>query len=395
MSEIKRRTIYITALIAALAYIVVGNRLNYQQIHLEGATGGGVTVSGKVTEVKNSQLYSAAEYLHEGEETVFEAKTKNGIVTAGQYSDVYDQVDYKTVEVGDRVVLTSYDDGNTWTFAGYDRSFVIAAAVLLFFACLIVFGGIKGVNTILALLLTGGFVFGVFLPAVLAGKNIYFWTFMTCVMSIATTMVIVHGVSKKTLGAIIGCISGLGLCAVLMGIMINAASLSGMVDECYYYLSILDIGFSIDLRAVVFAGVLIGALGAVMDVSISIATSLWEIKEKGVPMEVSDYFRSCLNIGRDIMGTMTNTLILAYIGTCLAEVLLLYANNYNLLELVNREVVVVQIIQSLIGSTGLLFTIPFTGLVCGLLFYDKYAFMDEETDEEFMPYVKNGEKKDV
>ncbi len=386
MDTAKKRIIYFGAIIAALIYIFAGNRLNYKKIHLEGAAGGGTTISGVVTEVSGKEIYSTEAYLHEGEATNFTARTKNGEVKAVQYADVYDQVDYKTVEVGDRVVLNSYIE-DSYTFAGYDRSAVLLTAILLFFACLIIFGGVKGVNTILALMLTGGFVFAVFLPAVLAGKNIYFWTFTTCVMSIATTMVIVHGVSKKTLGAIIGCISGVALCAVLMLIMIHAAKLSGMVDECYYYLSILDIDFTIDLKAVVFAGVLIGALGAVMDVSISIATSLWEIKEKGVDMDVSDYFRSCLNIGRDIMGTMTNTLILAYIGTCLAEVLLLYANNYNLLELVNREVVVTQIIQSLIGSTGLLFTIPFTGLVCGVLFYDKYAF-PEDTGEEFMPYVK-------
>lgn len=387
MSDTKRKIIYFGALFTALIYIIAGNRLNYKKIQLDGAAGGGITTSGVVTAVKDARLYSHEAYLHEGEETVFDTSTKNGTVTASQYADVYDQVDYKTVEKGDRVVLTSYDNGQSWTFAGYDRSLALYVAVFAFFACLILFGGVKGLNTILALLLTGGFVFAVFLPAVLAGKNIYFWTFMTCVMSIATTMVIVHGVSKKTLGAIIGCISGVLLCAVLMLIMIRTAKLSGMVDECYYYLSILDIGFSIDLKAVVFAGVLIGALGAVMDVSISIATSLWEIKEKGVDMDVSDYFRSCLNIGRDIMGTMTNTLILAYIGTCLAEVLLLYANNYDFLQLINREVVVTQIIQSLIGSTGLLFTIPFTGLVCGILYYDKYAFMDSEP-EEFMPYVK-------
>ena len=384
LTNLKEKAVYLAAVIIALLYIVIGGKMNYKKIDVAGMEGS-KTISGVVTEVKNAELYSKEAYLYEGEATNFTAKTKSGSVEAVQYADVYDQVDYKTVEKGDRVVLTSFD-GENWSFAGYDRSFVLALSVLLFFGCLILFGGIKGVNTILALLLTGGFVFVVFLPAVLSEKNIYFWTFMTCVMSIATTMVIVHGVSKKTLGAIIGCISGVGLCAVLMAILIKAAALSGMVDECYYYLSILDIGFSIDLRAVVFAGVLIGAMGAVMDVSISIATSLWEIKEKNIPMEKADYFRSCLNIGRDIMGTMTNTLILAYIGTCLAEVLLLYANNYNFLELINREVVVVQLIQSLVGSTGLLFTIPFTGLVCANLFYDKYNFPDE-VDPDFMPYI--------
>ncbi len=384
MEKFRHILIYCAAVAIAAVYIVVGNRLNYRKPDVNA---GSVSKSAVVTEVNEASDYTREAYLYEGEETKFTAKLGDGTeVTASQYADVYDEVDYKTVEKGDKVVLTSYGDGN-WTFAGYDRSFALAMAAVVFFVCLIIFGGVKGLNTIFALLLTGGFVFGVFIPAVLAGRNIYFWTGMTCFMSIATTMVIVHGPSRKTLGAIIGCMSGVTLCAALMGIMIGVLHLNGMIDECSYYLSILDIGFTIDLKAVVFAGVLIGALGAVMDVSISIATALWEIHEKGVPMERGDYFRSCLNIGRDIMGTMTNTLILAYIGTGFTEVLLLVANNYNPIELINREVVVVQLIQSLIGSMGLLFTIPFTGAVCAYLFYDKYNFPDE-IDPDFMPYVK-------
>lgn len=388
MDKYKSAVIYMTALIIAILYIFIGNKINSRQTE---KAEGSLSVSAKVTNVYEAEVYSREAYLYEGLETKFDAVINGGkTVTASQYADVYDQVDYKTVEKGDRIVLTSYDQGQNWTFAGYDRSFMLAVSLIVFFVFLIIFGGTKGLNTIIALLLTGCFVFVVFIPAVLSNKNIYFWAAMTCVMSIATTMVIVHGPSKKTLGAIIGCISGVALCGVLMGIMIHALNLSGMVDECSYYLSILDIGFTIDLRAVVFAGVLIGALGAVMDVSISIATALWEIKEKGIPMEKSDYFRSCLNIGRDIMGTMTNTLILAYIGTGFTEVLLLVANNYNMIEFINREVVVVQLIQSIIGSMGLLFTIPFTGLVCANLFYDKYNF-DDSVDPDFMPYVK--EKK--
>lgn len=383
----RNKIIYISAVLAAVLYIILGNRLNNKHLDLTGNSGS-LSASAVVLEIKNEQLYSHQAYLHEGMETRFEARLNSGKqVQASQYADVYDQVDYKKVEVGDKVVLTSYDNGENWTFAGFDRTTALLALVLVFFACLIAFGGIKGVNTILALGLTVGFVFAVFLPSVLSGKNVYFWTFMTCFMSIATTMVIVHGVSRKTLCAIIGCMSGVTLCAVLMGIMIKALNLTGMVDECSYYLSILDLDFTIDLRAIVFSGVLIGAMGAVMDVSISISTSLWEIREKGVPMEKADYFKSCLNIGRDIMGTMTNTLVLAYIGSGMAEVLLLVANNYNPIELFNREVVVVQLAQSLIGSMGLLFTIPFTGIICSYLFYDKYNF-DDTIDPDFMPYVK-------
>ena len=119
MDTAKKRIIYFGAIIAALIYIFAGNRLNYKKIHLEGAAGGGTTISGVVTEVSGKEIYSTEAYLHEGEATNFTARTKNGEVKAVQYADVYDQVDYKTVEVGDRVVLNSYME-DSYTFAGYN-----------------------------------------------------------------------------------------------------------------------------------------------------------------------------------------------------------------------------------------------------------------------------------
>ena len=167
----KEKAIYLTAVIIAILYIIIGGKHNYRKIDTAGMEGS-ETIGGVVTEVGGSELYSKEAYLYEGEATNFSAKTKYGVINAVQYADVYDQVDYKTVEKGDRIVLTSFD-GENWSFAGYDRSLVLAVSILLFFGCLILFGGFKGVNTILALLLTGGFVFVVFLPAVLSEKNIY------------------------------------------------------------------------------------------------------------------------------------------------------------------------------------------------------------------------------
>lgn len=385
---------YIGAVLAALIYIIAGNRITYSENKIFADEQRAESVSAVVTKVYSQQEYSKEEYLYEGVQINMECRRKNGdIIEAVQYIDTYDQVSYKQAEVGDKIVLNSFDNGESWSFSAYDRSNYLIGFSVVFFVMLAVFGKIKGFNTILALLLTCGNIFCVLVPAILGGRNIYLWTLITCVVSISTSMVIIHGANKMTLSAVIGCIAGVCLSCVLMvgmGLMLN---LTGMTDESSYYLLILDPENPVDLKAIVFSGIIISALGAVMDVAISIASPLEELCRQTGNIEQEDLFKSGINIGRDIMGTMTNTLVLAYIGSSLTEVLLLAVNNYSFLELVNREMVVVELLQTLVGSMGVLLTIPFTAFVCSRLFYNKYDMeLTREEIDSFMPYVNNNEK---
>ena len=104
-----------------------------------------------------------------------------------------------------------------------------------------------------------------------------------------------------------------------------------------------------------------------MDVAMSIASSLDEIRTERAVTKY-DLIRSGLNIGKDIMGTMANTLILAYIGSSLVMVLIYGVSNYPLFQLLNKEEIIIEMLQSLIGSLGMLFTIPFTTVVSSILF---------------------------
>lgn len=119
----------------------------------------------------------------------------------------------------------------------------------------------------------------------------------------------------------------------------------------------------INLRGVIFAAIVIGALGATMDVAMSIASSLDEILFHKPDISDLDLMRSGLNIGRDIMGTMANTLVLAYVGSSLHLILLLMAYNNDIGAIVNRESIAVELLQSVAGSIGILFTVPATAAV--------------------------------
>ena len=194
---------------------------------------------------------------------------------------------------------------------------------------------------------------------------------MTCAFITLSTIILVYGCSKKTIATSFGCIGGVLVAGILTLIMNSVLNLTGFVDENAIYLEQLN--SAIDLKAIIFAGILIGALGAIMDVSIDIASSLNEVSSNAEKLEFKDIMKSGLNIGKDIMGTMTNTLILAYIGSSLSTVLLLTASSHSISYLFNLEMIAVEILQAIVGSIGILTTIPLTSLIAASL----YKYVDK------------------
>lgn len=144
--------------------------------------------------------------------------------------------------------------------------------------------------------------------------------------------------------------------------------LTGMVDEDSLYLQMVQTVSPIDLRGIIFAAIIIGALGAIMDVAMDIASSLYELRRNVPDISAGKLISSGFNIGRDVMGTMANTLVLAYIGSGLATTLLLVAYNVTFVELMNMELIVVELLQALVGSIGIILAIPLTALICAAIY---------------------------
>ena len=378
----KNTLIYLSTITVSLVLLILGNKITTRDLSLlkgmEGVTAEKAQVI-KIIKVNSVQYNLGGENLEEGKEIVFSAQILSGKhrsqqVMAVQSTDPFTGVPLKEVEAGDKVVLYRLDNQDSeydYVLGEYLRTNLLMVLGLVFFLLLLLFGRFKGFNTILSLIFTGIAIFAVFIPAVLQGFNIYFWSIITCVFIIIMTLLIIYGANKKSLAAGIGCIVGILISGILTLIMNKALHLTGLVNEESLYIIRMNSQNPIDLKAIIFAAIIIGAVGAIMDMSMSLASALSELHEK---LEYSPFtllVKSGMSIGRDMMGTMTSTLILAYIGSSLSAVLLLVSYNSSVLELLNKEIIVVEVLQALVGSIGILFTIPLTSLVCGYLYSER------------------------
>lgn len=296
---------------------------------------------------------------------------KGTVVEGVQSLNEYFMVLPKPVEVGDKILLYNVPSDQyqvDWVYGEYVRTDTLLILGIIFAILLILYGRKKGLQTLISLVFTVLAIFMVFIPAVLSGQNIYIWTIIICLFITVMTLVTVSGVNVKTQAAIIGCMSGIFAAGILVLIMDHFLSLTGVVDEDSIYLLLMNPDKPIDLKGIFFGAIIIGAMGAIMDVSMSISSALYEINEKYAARGFKELVESGINIGRDIMGTMANTLVLAYIGSSLSIVLLLITYNPSLIDLLNRELVVIEILQALIGSLGILLTLPLTAIVSAFLF---------------------------
>ncbi len=328
--------------------------------------------SARVTEIidkkENTDLSDHTQGGITNTQITFKADIKNESVTAfQQISNLIP--DEKEVERGDRVVLIniSQPGESQWVMASYNRMGSVIIIALAFGLLLILFGLYKGLNALIALALTVAMIFFVFIPMILQGQNIYFWTLVTAFYSIFLTVYMITGWSDKSLVTILGCVFGTLVAAGLSFGLGKFLHLTGGYDDATLALHRLSATMPIDLRALIFAGITIGALGAVMDVAMDISSSLYEIRLHS-KVGFKKLFTSGLTIGRDIMGTMSNTLVLAYIGGSLSSVLIRIIASSSLLILFNTELIIIDLLQALLGSIALVLTIPLTAFFAASLY---------------------------
>ena len=371
--------VYILVILFSALFIYFGNKkMTSEKMYMaEGAsTNSVVAIVESIVDIKTESIQSSGQYSFNTKDILFEAKIQNGqrkgeIVSGLQNINAYMMVVPKEIEVGDKVILfeiSTASYGTDWVYGEYVRSDALMGLAIVFAVLLIIFGRSKGVKTLVSLLFTIMAIFYVFVPAVLAGKNIYLWAIIICVYTIVMTLILVSGLERKTLAASIGCFSGLAVSGFLVWFMDLFLGLTGIVNEESVYLIMMNPEQPLNLKAIVFAAILIGAMGAIMDVAMSIASSLNEIAMHSEKPRFSELVKSGMTIGRDIMGTMANTLILAYIGGSLTLVLLLITYTSGWIDLLNREMVVIEVLQSLVGSMGILFTLPLTTFVSAFLY---------------------------
>lgn len=259
-----------------------------------------------------------------------------------------------------------------WEFIGssfaFDRVGVTFILMILFVLVIITFSKLQGIYTIVALGLSIASIFIVFIPKVLLGHNIYVWTFIISTYIVIITLLLVIGVNYKALSAFIGCFGGIFVIAILTIVIQKVFALTGNYDETTYELDLLvkdTYSVTLDLRSLIFASITLGSIGALLDVAISLSSSLYEVSSKET--NIKKIIKSGFTIGKDMLGTMTNTLILAYLGSSLPIVLftILFSNFEAILRL---EMITIELIQSIVGTLGMLSAIPIVSVFCGFIY---------------------------
>jgi uncharacterized membrane protein len=269
-------------------------------------------------------------------------------------------------------ILVSIDEDENGKIIGMQlfdiyRENILYILLIIFFVLMLIVGRLKGLKSIFTLILTGIIVMKIILPSILKGSNPILITILCSIVIVCVTLLGLNGINKKTISSILGTLGGLfvaGIIALLAG---NAAAVTGLADEEAQMLAFLPQNAHLNYQGILFAGIIIGALGAVMDVSISIASSMSEIIDIKPEITMKEYLKTGMNIGKDIMGTMSNTLILAYAGGSIQLILLFMAANTSLSQIMNLDSISGEIIRALAGSIGLVITIPMTVIICAFI----------------------------
>ena len=307
--------------------------------------------------------------------TILTGKEKGKSFNMTQLPDENSPPVPEIVEKGDRilVIYNEPEEENStvsgWSYGGVNHTTGVVLLTLGFFALILVIGRTKGISTIIALAITAAAVFLIFIPSVLIGKNIYASTIVISLFVILSSLCLLNGWNKKTLCAVVGNSGGILVTGVLALFINKAFGVTGILNSDYLFLTMLEGGVSIDLPALIWGGILIGSLGAVMDVAMSIASAMHELSEQMYEPTFKKLVISGMNIGKDAIGTMTNTLILAYVGGSMATILLFTAYTRDLVLLLNYEMLLVEVIQAVVGSIGILLAVPIT------VFFSAWVFL--------------------
>ena len=250
---------------------------------------------------------------------------------------------------------------------------------------MVLVAGMKGVRAILTLFVTAFTVIYLLVPLTISGYNPIAVALLIATFLTFATFLLITGFSFKVISGVLGTLGGLAAVGILSVLSQHAMVLTGLAQEFGF----LELGIALwrtpashhwNFTGILSAGIILGAVGAMMDVSMSISSSVHEVKQVNPNITVRQAIRAGLNVGRDIMGTMADTLIFAYLGAHMMTMLLPRIDFpevgilYPFLRLVNDEATAVAIVQAVVGTIGLVLTVPIAASVAGFL--TQYAKVD-------------------
>lgn len=274
---------------------------------------------------------------------------------------------------GDLVKIVSQangEDGVSYFLDGQVKRFGLMTLIGLFIIIVIVVGKFWGLMSLIGLVTSFAVIFKLIIPLIIKGTNPIVAAILGSFIIIPTTFYISHGFNKKTHVGVITTIIGLVLTGWLAIYFVDATHLTGFASEEAGFLQVERQG-TIDIKGLLLAGIIIGTLGILDDVTIGQASTVKQLKKANPNLDMWELFTKAMKVGQDHISSMVNTLVLVYSGSALPLLLLFYDSQKNFLEILEFELIAEEIVRMLVGSIGLVMSAPLATLLAAYLFTHK------------------------
>ncbi|OIP82770.1 hypothetical protein AUK04_04185 [Candidatus Roizmanbacteria bacterium CG2_30_33_16] len=272
-------------------------------------------------------------------------------------------------QIDDKVMVSmskGMDGKINYYISDYMRRDSLIVLFFIFIAVTILIAKWRGLMSLVGMGISFLVIFSFILPKISSGSNPVEIAILGSLIIIPVSFFLSHGFNKKTFVAIAGTLVALIITGILSNIFVEAAHLTGFASEEAGFLQVVKQG-AINMKGLLLAGIIIGVLGVLDDITISQSTIVFQLKEANNRLDIDELFKRAMNVGQDHISSMVNTLILVYTGAALPLLLLFINNPHPFTEIVNTEIIADEIVRTLVGSIGLVLSVPITTFIATLV----------------------------
>ncbi len=281
--------------------------------------------------------------------------------------------DVVVLGVGDKIFvnrLVSIDGSEYFTFKDVERRGPLVVLGIIFVALVVWLSGWQGVRAVVSLLISIGAVLFLLIPALLAGYSPALASLVIAGLILSTTLFLTHGFKPRVFITFLGTFGAVFATCIIAWIWVTWMRFTGFADDSAVYLNFAS-GGTIDLAGLLLGGIIIGLLGVLDDVSITQASVVQELKATNPKLNFRELYTRALRVGKDHVGSLVNTLALAYVGASLPMLLLLAYSSASFSTMLNQEIIAAEIVRIIVGSIGLILAVPLTTLLAAWYYKDR------------------------
>jgi uncharacterized membrane protein len=340
-------------------------------LDIEGQDFFGDRVNARVESVE----FGECSYSNEDEGGQFFCDNASFVVTSGTAKGERDSIEVPLdgpeatrFDVGDEVILyynATAPAGARFQFADFERNTPLLALFALFAVVVVIFGRRRGLFAIVGVGISMVVLIGFMLPALLEGQP-PIWVALVGTSAVALPVLyLAHGLSERTTVAVLGTVASLLLTCLLGFVFVKLTKLTGLANEEIGFLRAF--GGELDFSGLLLAGLVIGALGVLDDVTVTQVAAVTELRQANPASSARELYQAGVRIGRDHIASTVNTLVLAYAGASLPLLLLFRTSGQALAHVVTSEAIAVEVVRALVGSIGLVASVPITTALAALV----------------------------